>query len=505
MKRTKSEIQKKKRKILNFRPLVIIALSQIIAIIFARYIPVLSVWARIIPFLIVGFGFTLYFLIFRKGNNLLIGLIAIASLLTTFFGGFSIENSVNKVKTGACKSGDYTVEGVINYVSYFDGKYNYRLNECTVDGRDTGNIALYGIEEKYDVCDVVEFEAFVYVANSVKDGKYSDYVLNGISSIGKPNGDIKKIGVKKSVKYSFRKFVNERLSSMSDTSKNIAVGMICGDTAALKDNAVIYRTAGIAHVFAVSGMHVGLLCALLSLLTKPIPIKKVYKSIIVIFTLFTYSWACGFSASSLRAAIICSVYLIVGTAYEKKDSLSALAVASITVLLMNSCDLFNAGFVLSFSLCLSLIVISPAVAALIRGKSEKLKGSIGAIFAAQAVAMPLSVCYFGSFPLVSIVSNFVIVPVVVVCFFACFIGLGLSLIIPPSIANFVADNMLRGIDYFTGLLAKTKAAVTVFPSWAMVIYFIALSIASDLVGANRKIKLMSAVTAVSLAFVTVLL
>ena len=281
--------------------------------------------------------------------------------------------------------------------------------------------------------------------------------------------------------------------------------MICGDTAALEDNADIYRTAGIAHVFAVSGMHVGLLCALLSLIMKPIPVKKAYKSIIVIFVLFTYSWVCGFSASSLRAAIICSVYLIVGTAYEKKDSLSALAVASITVLLMNSCDLFNAGFVLSFSLCLSLIVISPAVAALIRGKSEKLKGSIGAIFAAQAVAMPLSVCYFGSFPLVSIVSNFVIVPVVVVCFFACFIGLGLSLIIPPSIANFVADNMLRGIDYFTGLLAKTKAAVTVFPSWAMVIYFIALSIASDLVGANRKIKLLSAGTAISLAFVMVLL
>ncbi len=505
MNRTKSEVQKKKRKILNFRPLVIIALSQIIAIIFARYIPVLGVWARIIPFLIVGFGFTLYFLIFRKGNNLLIGLIAIASLLTTFFGGFSIENSVNEVKAGACKSGDYTVEGVINYVSYFDGKYNYRLNECTVDGRDTGNIALYGIEEKYDVCDVVEFEAFVYGANSVKDGKYSDYVLNGISSIGKPNGDIKKVGVKKSVKYSFRKFVNERLSSMSDTSKNIAVGMICGDTAALKDNAVIYRTAGIAHVFAVSGMHVGLLCALLSLLTKPIPIKKVYKSIIVIFALFTYSWACGFSASSLRAAIICSVYLIVGTAYEKKDPLSALSVASITVLLMNSRDLFNAGFVLSFSLCLSLITLSPAVTALMRCESEKLKGNVGAIVAAQAVAMPLSVCYFGSFPLVSIVANFIIVPVVVICFFACIIGLGLSLVIPPYAANFVADNMLSGIDYFTGLLAKSNAAVTVFPLWAMAIYFIALSVASDLICVNRKIKLMSAVTAVSLAFVTVLL
>lgn len=465
MKRTKSETQRKRRKILNFRPLVIIALSQIIAIIFARYTPGLGVWARIIPFLIIGFGFTLYFLIFRKSNKFLVGSTAIASLLLTFFGGFAIENSVNIIKIGACESGDYRVEGVINYVSYFDGRYNYRLIECTVDGRNTGNIALYGIEEKYDVCDVVEFDAFVYGANSVTDGKYSDYVMNGISSIAKPSGD----------------------------------------TAALKDNADIYRTAGIAHVFAVSGMHVGLLCALLSLIMKPIPVKKAYKSIIVIFVLFTYSWVCGFSASSLRAAIICSVYLIVGTAYEKKDSLSALAVASITVLLMNSCDLFNAGFVLSFSLCLSLIVISPAVAALIRGKSEKLKGSIGAIFAAQAVAMPLSVCYFGSFPLVSIVSNFVIVPVVVVCFFACFIGLGLSLIIPPSIANFVADNMLRGIDYFTGLLAKTKAAVTVFPSWAMVIYFIALSIASDLVGANRKIKLLSAGTAISLAFVMVLL
>ena len=121
------------------------------------------------------------------------------------------------------------------------------------------------------------------------------------------------------------------------------------------------------------------------------------------------------------------------------------------------------------------------------------------------IAMPLSVCYFGSFPLVSIVANFIIVPVVVICFFACIIGLGLSLVIPPYAANFVADNMLSGIDYFTGLLAKSNAAITVFPLWAMAIYFIALSVASDLICVNRKIKLMSAVTAVSLAFVTVLL
>lgn len=89
--------------------------------------------------------------------------------------------------------------------------------------------------------------------------------------------------------------------------------------------------------------------------------------------------------------------------------------------------------------------------------------------------------------------------------FACIIGLGLSLVIPPYVANFVADNMLSGIDYFTGLLAKSNAAITVFPLWAMAIYFIALSVASDLICVNRKIKLMSAVTAVSLAFVTVLL
>ena len=113
MKRTKSETQRKRRKILNFRPLVIIALSQIIAIIFARYTPGLGVWARIIPFLIIGFGFTLYFLIFRKSNKFLVGSTAIASLLLTFFGGFAIENSVNKVKIGACESGDYRVEGVI--------------------------------------------------------------------------------------------------------------------------------------------------------------------------------------------------------------------------------------------------------------------------------------------------------------------------------------------------------------------------------------------------------
>ena len=483
----------KKFQFVHFRPFAAAALSQIAAIAFAAFTPTLGVLSRIIPIFAIAVAFSVYILICDKEDRVIVLITAIVSVVLAFTSGTATVKRAERVYDKAIDDGDYKVSGVIDYVSYGDGEFYYILTDCKCDGINTGNIALYGVAEEFYACDAVEFDASVEKAESVKNGKYSYSLSSGVSNVARARGDVTKIGVKTTVKYKFRKFISDKCSFMSDTSRKIALGLICGDTVAMKDGAEIYRAAGVAHVFAVSGMHVGLLCALLGLLLMPIPLRKATKSFIIICLIVTYSMACGFSASSLRAAIICSVYLVTDSAYENRDRLSAISVASMVVLLNNPFEFFGAGYRLSFILCLSLIILAPSLSAAINTKSEKLNGSIGVLFAATAATVPLCVSYFGRYPVISVVSNLLIVPAVSFGYYLCVFGVLLSTVFPPSITLYLADRFLSGIDYLTNFLASAKTAVTVFPSWLLAIYYSLLFLSSDVVNLNVKVKRVTAV------------
>lgn len=490
----------KKFKLFNIRTFVVIALSQIIGIYFASYFPSFGVWARIIPVIVLTAVFVPYIIFCPHEKRLVACVTAVIGLAMVFIGGTMVTDSAKKVELSAVSEGNYRVKGVVDYISYNDGKYNVRLTECFYNDIPAGNIAIYGVDKRFSICEIIEFDCDVTSSDILFDGRYSSYVYNRVSNIAGNVTAIKTIGIKKTVRYFFGAFVNDKCSAMSENSRNITFGLICGDTSFMEYKTDIYRATGIAHVFAVSGMHVGLLCAFLSFVLKPLPINRAWKSLLTICMIVTYSWVCGFSASSLRAAIICSVYLIVGIVYEKKDSLSALAIASLVVLSVDPFDLFGVGYILSFSLCLSLMTLAPAISARIGGKSEKLSGNIGMLIAAEAVAIPLSVKYFGSFPLVSAIANLLIVPAVSYCFYFAFAGLALSTFIPPRICMFLADNLLAGIDYITSFLAGARASITIFPTLAMLIYYCALIISSDIVHADVKVKRVSAGVAIIIVF-----
>ena len=213
--------------------------------------------------------------------------------------------------------------------------------------------------------------------------------------------------------------------------------------------------------------------------------------------LFGYSLVCGLTASSLRAAVTCSVFALAKSVGEKRDSLNSLAVASLAVLLINPADLLGAGFILSFSISLSLIILAPAVQRATKIKSPKLGGSIGVIVAAEVVTIPLCVKYFGGFPFVTAVCNFFLVPVVTVGYYALFLGIILSLVLPWNIAFFIADNLLVGTEFFVTRLATVGLSITVFPLWLFPAYYLAAVTCSDLLNVNKKVKFVSAFAVVA--------
>ena len=136
------------------------------------------------------------------------------------------------------------------------------------------------------------------------------------------------------------------------------------------DDGVItqFRQAGVAHIFAVSGLHIGFLAGVISFVLRKLKTNRWFNLIFTIFILIIYSGVCGFSASSVRATVMCGVMLLITNLGMRYDGLSALGLAGILVLLLSPVEAFCAGFQLSFIVVFGILVLTP--------KLKKLFGNI---------------------------------------------------------------------------------------------------------------------------------
>lgn len=124
------------------------------------------------------------------------------------------------------------------------------------------------------------------------------------------------------------------------------------------------RMGGIAHIFAVSGLHVGAFFAFCLLLFNKTGLRRFPKPIrffsVAVILLF-YAGICGFSSSVLRATVMCLVGFGGSLLLTKTDSLESVGLAAIVILLLTPSALFEVGFQLSFMACLGIILFSKPI------------------------------------------------------------------------------------------------------------------------------------------------
>ena len=145
---------------------------------------------------------------------------------------------------------------------------------------------------------------------------------------------------------------------MDETPAAVTRAVLFGDTYGIEE--ALYeniRMGGIAHIFAVSGLHVGALYGACLWLSKKTALKKMPVGttfLLVAAVLVIYAGICGFSASVVRATVICLSSYLLSLLWSKSDFLQALGLAAIVVLLFTPSALFEVGFQLSFVACLGL-------------------------------------------------------------------------------------------------------------------------------------------------------
>lgn len=187
-----------------------------------------------------------------------------------------------------------------------------------------------------------------------------------------------------------------------------------------KDMRQKYSDAGVSHILALSGYHVGIILVVLQtiLLTKITPYRwKWISNVAMIAILWLYAIIAGLSPSLVRATIMCTVISLCQSTHTEIISLNSIAITAISMLIYNPMYLHDVGFQLSFVSIIGIALFYPIV----------YRKRITRVFLLNAtyqtavltcicsiVTAPLIAYYFGSIPLYSILSNLAITVLVFV-------------------------------------------------------------------------------------------
>lgn len=271
-----------------------------------------------------------------------------------------------------------------------------------------------------------------------------------------------------------------KAAPLSSPTIEFLCAALLGDDSLLTDSTrSLFSGAGVAHVLALSGLHVGIITALIAIILFPLYLLRVRKTLlgITIILLWVYAIFTGLSPSVTRAVIMATT-LGVGIILQRRNfSFNALLLAAIIILVFNPDALFNVGFQLSFASVGCILLAVPLIERLqLHGVVRYLVTIIIVTTVATLGSGAIAAYYFHSFPVFFIFAN---IPVLLLL--PWLMGTGILILIMQSFT--VAPEWLCNIaDRIYGIISRYVEIVTSIPhatvdniffsAWAFIPYFL---------------------------------
>ncbi|MDQ1380525.1 MAG: competence protein ComEC [Actinomycetota bacterium] len=196
---------------------------------------------------------------------------------------------------------------------------------------------------------------------------------------------------------------------LSPTPRALVAGFLLGDTRGIPKPVIDdYRSSGLSHLLAVSGENVAFVMALAAPLLRRLRLGARTASALAIVVLFAAMTR--FEPSVLRASAMAAIVLLATLGGRPASTLRVLVYAIIVLLLADPFLLHSVGFVLSCGASAGIGLFSRAIGARLPGP-RFLREPLAVSIAAQLGVVPVLLAVFGSFPLITPVSNLVAAPV----------------------------------------------------------------------------------------------
>jgi competence protein ComEC len=241
----------------------------------------------------------------------------------------------------------------------------------------------------------------------------------------------------------------------------------------------IFQKAGVSHLLAISGLHIGITSLILFFILKFFNLKFRLCLFISIIFLYLYTFITGASSSTLRAAIMYSVFALGFFLKRRVSLMNSLGIAGLISLMINPAALFEVGFQLSFLSVFSIIAGFNIFhfRSLTNPFLNYLKHIFFASIFVTVTITPLVSYYFGKIYIFSIFYNVILIP------FFSFILLINFIFLIFSPFQLIASCLGAGLSFlintfisFTSILGSFKLSFFsyTFPLYSIFIYYLLL-------------------------------
>ncbi len=236
----------------------------------------------------------------------------------------------------------------------------------------------------------------------------------------------------------------------------------------------LYKELGIAHILAISGLHIGILTGFMLFLMSRVGIKRNLAIPIALLLIWVFTYLVGFPESALRASVMLTFVLISKILHRPYDPVNILAASYIICLMINPFWIFSIGFQLSYGATLSLVALGPWIISRVYPAKGKIAMSMVSVIAVNIGILPLQSYYFNQLPILTLLSNLLIVPLATGNLILGFITIAIPSLTP--ILDWLLDIQRLMIDLLSFL--PIEALRVASPSLhSIVLYFFILIVA----------------------------
>lgn len=220
---------------------------------------------------------------------------------------------------------------------------------------------------------------------------------------------------------------NNGIFSIINNKNGIIGAIILGDKTDL-DSGIkeLYSVSGIAHILAISGLHISFIgMAIYRLLRRRF--RFLFSAAVSIPVVLSFGIMSGFGISTIRAIIMFILKIIGEVLGRKYDAITAISLAGLVLLVQNPFVVCNSGFQMSFGAIIAIVLILPIVEEILN-RDNKIIKVISANFTISLVMNPILAWNYYELPTFSFLLNIVVVPLMSVVIVSSIVGIFCSCI-----------------------------------------------------------------------------
>lgn len=270
---------------------------------------------------------------------------------------------------------------------------------------------------------------------------------------------------------------NKGIFSIINNKNGIIGAIILGDKTDLdSDIKELYSVSGIAHILAISGLHISFIgMAIYRLLRRRF--RFLFSAAVSIPVVLSFGIMSGFGISTIRAIIMFILKIIGEVLGRKYDAITAISLAGLVLLVQNTFVVCNSGFQMSFGAIIAIVLILPIVEEILNTDNKIIK-VLSANFTISLVMNPILAWNYYELPTFSFLLNIVVVPLMSVVIVSSIAGIFCSCIMFGfgKVVIFPGCGILELYTFLCNIINKSSVASIVVgqPKVTIIIVYYAI-------------------------------